>query len=88
MTREVRERRQPGVRFTDQLFNTGWREKPNKCDQCDYAACSHAPNVRKHVRTFIAGKRIMYNAQYAMHWLAAKESGVEEIYGHSNRAGS
>ena len=75
-------------RFTDQLFNTGWREKPNKCDQCDYAACSHAPNVRKHVRTFIAGKRIMYNAQYAMHWLAAKESGVEEIYGHSNRAGS
>ena len=23
-----------------------------------------------------------------MHWLAAKESGVEEIYGHSNRAGS
>ena len=37
-------------------------EKPNRCDQCNYAS-SHATNVRNHVRTFGGEKHNMFSAE-------------------------
>ena len=48
MTREVRERRQPGVRFTDQLFNTGERN-PTNVRLCSLLPCTQCEETHENI---------------------------------------